>query len=527
MEINREKQRIQKIGKDYFSYLAKNYPVSCLSDEFYFFPRAEAAIKYLDRLDSFDAQKIKEDLAYVRALLRKLEDKPGAGDADYVLLRQSMLTFLRELGQNKVQSTDPTLYLKIILLGTDHIFSRISLNVRDRKDLLVIRLSQVPRLLAEAGRNLKNISPACLETARKMAEAGMNYFSGQIAEFLAKEDHLIREVRQTLAGFGNMPENLWAGANREERTLLEAILRDSFSYERSTEEIYEIALQEYRQTLKELKNNSANWQKDLARYAVSVKNTKDLLMLYAKEISRLKRFFREKDIITIPQTREILVRETPAYLEPVRASASYSCPLSRSKKARAYFYVTASNSINNEYIFLTAHETYPGHHLLDALRLRQKNPIRRQIESALFYEGWSSYAEKLVAESGYVKNPAQKMVGLKRQAWRAVRAMLDVGVRTNKLSLADAGKLLKGLGYSPRIVKSMLTHYVLTPGYQLCYTIGKYEIERLREKYATRLGLKKFHDLLLAGGQLPFSLIEKRMAEVCEKNSQGSLYPFQ
>ncbi len=32
---------ILKIGQTYFNYLATNYPVMCLSDEFYFFPRAK------------------------------------------------------------------------------------------------------------------------------------------------------------------------------------------------------------------------------------------------------------------------------------------------------------------------------------------------------------------------------------------------------------------------------------------------------------------------------------------------------
>jgi uncharacterized protein (DUF885 family) len=56
---------------------------------------------------------------------------------------------------------------------------------------------------------------------------------------------------------------------------------------------------------------------------------------------------------------------------------------------------------------LTAHETIPGHHFLDSIRRSLKNPIRRQIESPLFYEGWASYAESMLIEYGYLEETMQ------------------------------------------------------------------------------------------------------------------------
>ena len=89
--------------------------------------------------------------------------------------------------------------------------------------------------------------------------------------------------------------------------------------------------------------------------------------------------------------------------------------------------------------------------------------------------------------------------------------MLDVGVRTDMLKPEEAGKMLEDLGYEPRTVKAMLRHYLLTPGYQLCYTIGKFEFDNLRKKFSSKLGLKKFHDLVLREGEIPFELLEKRL----------------
>ena len=53
----------------------------------------------------------------------------------------------------------------------------------------------------------------------------------------------------------------------------------------------------------------------------------------------------------------------------------------------------------------------------------------------------------------------------------------------------------------------------MTPGYQLCYATGMYEILALRKRFLRGSDLKIFHDILIQGGQLPFHLVEKRLSE--------------
>jgi len=93
-------------------------------------------------------------------------------------------------------------------------------------------------------------------------------------------------------------------------------------------------------------------------------------------------------------------------------------------------------------------------------------------------------------------------------------------MRINKLTPEDAEGKLRNLGYTPSIVKNMVRHYMLTRGYQLCYTIGKYEIEKLEKRFLSKLGMKKFYTLLLNGGQIPFHLVKMKMEDfLCKKNS--------
>ena len=56
-----------------------------------------------------------------------------------------------------------------------------------------------------------------------------------------------------------------------------------------------------------------------------------------------------------------------------------------------------------------------------------KNPIRRQIESPLFYEGWASYAESMLIEYGYLDDPHGITRQSKRELWRSARCQIDVG----------------------------------------------------------------------------------------------------
>jgi uncharacterized protein (DUF885 family) len=148
------------------------------------------------------------------------------------------------------------------------------------------------------------------------------------------------------------------------------------------------------------------------------------------------------------------------------------------------------------------------------------NPIRRQIESPLFYEGWASYAESLLADLGYVKKPIERLVEYKRRLWRAARCQIDAGIPAGKLTLEAAAKLLTAVGFSQQEARRQIDRFRLNPGYQLCYTLGSYEINELKKKYSPSLGEDRFYSYLLNGGQLPFSFIDKRFEKLIEIDRQ-------
>jgi uncharacterized protein (DUF885 family) len=249
----------------------------------------------------------------------------------------------------------------------------------------------------------------------------------------------------------------------------------------------------------------------------------DTIALYQREMERLKGFFDSHGFRGVIAEGRPVVCQTPAYLQSVRGSASFSAAFSRDGREKDFFYITTQNQgsresaellrkrFHREYKFLTAHETFPGHYLLDSTRRMIENPVRSQIESALFYEGWAYYVESLLTEYGYADHPMDRLVDRKRRLWRAARCQIDIGLNSGRLVPDDAIRLLTTAGFSPEEAGRQTDRFRLNPGYQLCYSLGRFEILRLREAYAAQMGHDRFHKLLLEGGELPFHLIEKRL----------------
>jgi len=221
------------------------------------------------------------------------------------------------------------------------------------------------------------------------------------------------------------------------------------------------------------------------------------------------------------------VDPTPPYLLPVRTTASYAAPpFPEACAAGGRFYIPVVSpegteqehtarlaSAHKEYRYLTAHETYPGHHVLDWARLHQEHPVLRQVESALFYEGWACYAEQLVDECGYAPDPGQELIQVKRRLWRAVRGRLDLGLNTGTMSVEQGAEMLSALGYSRTEARKQARRYSLTPGYQLCYTLGRHLFMQLRERFVPQLPINLFHDTILSSGQIPFPCLERILVE--------------
>jgi len=240
--MNNKKAELNNLSEDYFGFMALAYPVMCLSDEFYFFPRASKAIQYINCLDSLDKQKIEQDISYIRALKQSLErlDTDGLDletQIDWQLLRQSMSGFLQEFEKIKIWQHDPNLYLKIIILGIEQIVNKLSMIKKDIKQELASRVKQIPRLLNVAKVNLKTIPLLYQETAVQMATVIINYLKNEL--YLSfKRDLSLSELKklnkwaiQSLEDFKGFLKRKSASEKFiKDRRTLQDLLTNSFSY---------------------------------------------------------------------------------------------------------------------------------------------------------------------------------------------------------------------------------------------------------------------------------------------------------
>jgi uncharacterized protein (DUF885 family) len=153
-----------------------------------------------------------------------------------------------------------------------------------------------------------------------------------------------------------------------------------------------------------------------------------------------------------------------------------------------------------------AHEAWPGHHLLDSCRWNLERPLRRPIESPLFYEGWACLAEEVMARTGYFDGPWDRFLLAKRRAERAARGLVDLGLQSGRMTTVQAQELLLRVGYRPEVARSVVPKYLLRPGYQLCYTLGLKQGLDLLDRYG-RDDIGLFARTVLVQGEIGFERI--------------------
>jgi uncharacterized protein (DUF885 family) len=546
-----KKDDYTKLADSYFDYLAERFPVMCASDEFHFLPRAENACNHYDKVDDLEASAIEETIAKLNEFQKDfslIDSEEGDLESivDLKLLQANANGILIELDTRRSWQYNPLFYMKIAFIGLDHALTKPAAGPEEIRDRVLARLSAIPRVLKQGMDNIHSVPEAYHQASQLMVKDCQQYLSetGKVLSELFSDHHkdiLTKSLENTQTALKDFDGFLGSKSPEPDRrfavSTLESSLKDHFLSKRTPEEIFQIAVEEWHQILKQLEslqskiNPGKTWAELYHGYNPSQIEEMEIITLYKSEIDRLRTFFRRNGLSQEDLKAPIEIIYTPTYLKSVRSSASFAAAFSQDPEEKSLFYVTTQfprqNSkdtdtllqkrLHREYKMLTAHETIPGHHFLDSIRRRLKNPVRRQIESSFFYEGWASFSESMLIEYGYIKDPQELLVDGKRRLWRSARCQIDVGLTIGKLSHNEAIELLKTCGFAPQEAFRQLDHYRLNPGYQLCYSLGSYEFRQLKENYGNLLRGKDFHSFVLEGGELPFHLIEKRFDGFCHK----------
>ncbi|WP_454295728.1 DUF885 domain-containing protein [Salana multivorans] len=176
------------------------------------------------------------------------------------------------------------------------------------------------------------------------------------------------------------------------------------------------------------------------------------------------------------------------------------------------------------------HEGVPGHHLQIGQTVYRRDLLNRWRRLVSWVsghgEGWALYAERLMADLGFLEDPADRLGMLDGQRLRAARVVLDIGVHLGKPAPEhlgggtwDAEKaktfLFANVNMNEGFVLFELDRYLGWPGQAPSYKIGQRLWEQIRDETKEREGadfdLKAFHRRALDIGSVGLDVLASAM----------------
>ncbi len=507
------------------------------------------------RLGDHTPDALHRQEAQFRQALQELGDMDTSNfgvDAaiDHAVVIRLVRSFLREIDPLRTHESSPGFYLDECLGGVFLLLIRDFAPLPKRMKCVLGRLRDVPRVLAEARRNLvpQSVPPVWAQIAIDSAAQGRALFT-LLAPLLALRTPWLfpqvlvaaRRAASALDSYARFLETTVAPNARGDfaigKALFEEMLRDQHLLDLSADELFDIGRRQFDETLRSMdelarKIDPTRTAREILDEAKDRHPTADgLLDAYRREVARARAFVVEHGIATIPDGETLRIEPTPAYLRGVLPYAAYMPPGVLDAKQEGIFVVTpiargASEKAKNEKLrghnyaklpITALHEGYPGHHL-QLVRANRTATLPRKLASALsslVIEGWAFYCEGLMEQLGYLDDPVQPLARRKDQLWRAARIILDVSLHTRGMTVEEGvAFLVEKVGLEPGDALAEVRRYTQSPTQPMSYLMGKLEILKLIDAYKARrpeASMREMHNAILACGSLPPKLLAKRL----------------
>jgi uncharacterized protein (DUF885 family) len=254
-----------------------------------------------------------------------------------------------------------------------------------------------------------------------------------------------------------------------------------------------------------------------------------------KQLTDLRAFIAEKNIVTIPGTEEALVAEAPAYRRWNFAYINIPGPYEKNLPSTYYIAPPDSSWSQQEkdayvpgqanLLFTSAHEVWPGHFLQFLHANRAQSKFGQVFVGYAFAEGWAHYTEEMMWEAGLGNGDPETHIGqLLNAMLRNVRFLSAIGMHAGTMTVRDSEQMFREQGFQDAATaRQQAARGTFDPAY-LNYTMGKLMIRKLREDWTAARGGKqswqKFHDEFLKYGGPPIPLVRRAMLG----EEKGSLF---
>lgn len=251
----------------------------------------------------------------------------------------------------------------------------------------------------------------------------------------------------------------------------------------------------------------------------------------AQDLASTTQFTREHRLLTLGDTSNLQVIETPEFMRGIYSVGGFSPAPVLHPELRASYWLTPIpanwpaervesklREYNREGLaLLTIHEAMPGHYVqfesANKVEPRGRRVLRNVFANGPYVEGWAVYATQMLLEEGYRdKSPELQMTFLKQQLRMIANTILDIRLHTMGMTDEQAMKLMLEDTYQEKEEAIGKLQRAKLSSVQLpTYFAGWRAIVKMRERQSKLPGytLRKFNDAVLGMGALPVPAVER------------------
>jgi uncharacterized protein (DUF885 family) len=248
----------------------------------------------------------------------------------------------------------------------------------------------------------------------------------------------------------------------------------------------------------------------------------------AKYLDEAKQFAQAKNLLTLPESRNLRVIETPVYQRGAYGVGGFNPPPALHPELGAQYWITPIpadwpparvESKLREYNdyglrLLTVHEAMPGHYVqfeyANRIEPRSRRVLYSSFGSGTYIEGWAVYITEEMLKAGYLDHsPELKLTFLKQQLRVVANAILDIKLHTKGMTDEEALRVMMQDAYQEEEeARAKLQRAKLTSCQLPTYYAGWKAFRRMRERHGGA-DPKAFHEKMLRLGALPVPLLER------------------
>jgi hypothetical protein len=495
----------------------------------HFDPAAASAAGFVSadpRLGEFHGEAMRQHVAAFRALagaVEELEVVALEDEIDRTALLETIRVGVDRLEQERPHVRDPGFWLLHLVQALAALLLRSEGDPAERAYAAAQRIGAIPAFLDQARATLRRppailvdealtllgpVGELLLETARQLgpdAPGGAEALTpvlGAALEALARFGAALRDRIEP-------DPDLRSFALGEER--LERRLHHEYAIAAGAAELWRYAAKLAEEVEAELTRRAVGmapgrpWRElvlELEQAGVG-----DVPRAYDEEMARARGFLRERDVVPLPD-RSLPVVETPPWLRFLIPAAARQPgpPLPLTSEPRLW--VTPGAQSRFAIPLVAAHEVVPGREVQLAPAAGASSLVRRELHSRVATEGWALYAEGLMAEIGFFRDPEVELLRLARLLGAAVGLALDLGLHARGMTPVEGVALLTArLPIARRTAEAEVRRACVRPGRSLAAAAGRRDLLALRARFGAgpeaAVALRDFHATLFRYGALP------------------------